>query len=247
MRCNTASKKEYLMFSRSSSIGMHRYAGIWTGDNSAWWQHILLLFKQLPSLNMCGFLYVGADLGGFSRNTTEDLLLRWIALGTFVPLMRNHSTPDSREQELYQFDKKDVFRNFLNIRYALLPYLYDQYVKCAVQNEMLFRPLAFDYPLDKRVRTIETQLMFGDSIMLAPIFEQNEIGRYVYLPEDMKMIRMKAYNDYTETILKKGDHYIEIPLDEIVFFIKKGGEISLTEPKQNVESLDFENLTKIRF
>lgn len=57
--------KRILMFSRSSYIGMHRYGGIWTGDNCSWWSHILLNLKMMPSLNMCGFLYTGADLGGF--------------------------------------------------------------------------------------------------------------------------------------------------------------------------------------
>ncbi len=74
-------EKRFLMFSRSSYIGMHRYGGIWMGDNKSWWSHILLNLKMLPSLNMCGFLYTGADLGGFGADTTRDLLLRF--LGTW--------------------------------------------------------------------------------------------------------------------------------------------------------------------
>lgn len=73
-------EKRILLFSRSSYIGMHRYGGIWTGDNLSWWSHILLNLQMMPSLNMCGFLYVGADLGGFGADVTEDLLLRWLAL-----------------------------------------------------------------------------------------------------------------------------------------------------------------------
>ena len=67
--------RRYLLFSRSSFIGAHRDGGVWQGDNSSWWSHLLLNLKMMPSLNMCGFLYTGADLGGFSCNTTEDLLL----------------------------------------------------------------------------------------------------------------------------------------------------------------------------
>ena len=70
--------KRCLLFSRSSYIGMHPYSGIWPADNKSWWSHILLNLKMLPSLNMCGFLYTGADLGGFGCNTTRDLLLRWL-------------------------------------------------------------------------------------------------------------------------------------------------------------------------
>lgn len=79
--------KRILMFSRSSYIGMHRYGGIWQGDNKSWWSHLLLNIKMMPSLNMCGFLYTGADLGGFGADTTEELLMRWLEFGIFTPLM----------------------------------------------------------------------------------------------------------------------------------------------------------------
>ncbi len=93
-------EKRFLMFSRSSYIGMHRYGGIWMGDNKSWWSHILLNLKMLPSLNMCGFMYTGADLGGFGADTTRDLLLRWLALGVFTPLMRNHAALGTRNRNL---------------------------------------------------------------------------------------------------------------------------------------------------
>ncbi len=211
---------KYLLFSRSSSIGMHRYGGMWTGDNFSWWSHMLLGFKMLPSLNMCGFLYVGADLGGFSSNVTEDLLLRWFAMSTFVPLMRNHSTGATRRQEPYAFGKVEIFRNFLNIRYALIPYLYSEFERCSNDNEMMFKPLAFDYEKDERARTIEDQLMFGKNIMLAPVFEQNSKGRYVYLPEDFDFVSMRSCEDYVVTRMRKGDHYIDVPLSTIAFFSK---------------------------
>ena len=71
----------------NKNIGMHRYGGIWTGDNKSWWSHILLNLKMMPSLNMCGFLYTGADLGGFGADTAREFLLRHLALGVFIPLM----------------------------------------------------------------------------------------------------------------------------------------------------------------
>ncbi len=93
-------EKRFLMFSRSSYIGMHRYGGIWIGDNKSWWSHILLNLKMLPSLNMCGFLYTGADLGGFGAIRTRELLLRFLALGVFTPLMRNHSATEQESRNV---------------------------------------------------------------------------------------------------------------------------------------------------
>ena len=146
--------KRFLMFSRSSYIGMHRYGGIWTGDNKSWWSHILLNLKMMPSLNMCGFLYAGADLGGFGADTTRDLLLRFLALGVFTPLMRNHSALGTREQECYQFEHMEDFRHVIGVRYRLLPYLYSEYMKAALTDDMYFKPLAFVYPDDKMASRI---------------------------------------------------------------------------------------------
>lgn len=240
-------QKRYLLFSRSSYIGMHRYGGIWTGDNASRWEHLLLNLKMMPSLNMCGFLYCGADLGGFGQDTTEDLMLRWMAFGIFTPLMRNHSSLHTRNQELYLFKAKDVFRRFLGIRYSLIPYIYSEFVKAALNNDMLFRPLAFDYPDDGRAETTEDQIMFGESLMLAPVYEQNAKGRYVYLPERMKMIRMQSYDNYREKILEKGSYYIEVPLNEIVFFLKENCVLPLAEPAVKVADVDFDRLRFVQF
>lgn len=240
-------QKRYLLFSRSSYIGMHRYGGIWTGDNSAWWSHLLLNLQQLPGLNMCGFLYTGADLGGFGGSTTEELLLRWLALGVFVPLMRNHSNLGSRPQECYRFTKTNVFRNILGIRYSLLPYLYSEYVRCAFENDMLFKPLSFVYPGDARAKTVEDQLLVGDSLMIAPVYTQNAAGRYVYLPERMKLIRMKAGDRFTEHVLEKGEYYIPVSTEEVVFFLRFGKVLPLAKPAKNTATLDEKNLTWVKF
>ena len=173
-----APEKKMLLFSRSSYIGMHRYGGIWTGDNQSWWSHILLNLKMMPSLNMCGFLYAGADLGGFGSDTTRDLLLRWLALGVFTPLMRNHTAIGTREQECYRFGQIEDFRHVIGVRYRLIPYLYSEYLKAVENDEMYFRPLGFDYPDDRRAVETEDQLMLGDEVMIAPVYTQNvKIGR----------------------------------------------------------------------
>ena len=87
--------KRILMFSRSSYVGMHRYGGIWTGDNKSWWQHLLLNLKMMPSLNMVGILYTGADIGGFGSDTTEDLVMRLDPACHVLPAYEEpHSTGD---------------------------------------------------------------------------------------------------------------------------------------------------------
>ena len=233
-----APEKKMLLFSRSSYIGMHRYGGIWTGDNQSWWSHILLNLKMMPSLNMCGFLYTGADLGGFGSDTTRDLLLRWLALGVFTPLMRNHTAIGTREQECYQFGQIEDFRHVIGVRYRLIPYLYSEYLKAAENDEMYFRPLGFDYPDDRRAVETEDQLMLGDEAMIAPVYTQNVSGRTVYLPEEMKFVKFMPDGSLYEEILSQGTHYVEVALNEVPLFIRKDRCIPVVDAAQNVDAID---------
>ena len=163
--------------------------------------------------------------------------MRWLEFGIFTPLMRNHAAIGTRDQEIYRFDGQlDHFRNIIRIRYGLLPYLYSEFMKAVLQDEMYFRPLSFDYPEDSHAYAVEDQLMVGESIMIAPVYTQNACGRYVYLPEDMLMVKMKSLEERTCQEMKKGHHYIEIPLNEVVFFIKPGHMVPLAVLPEEVKT-----------
>ena len=240
-------KEKFLLFSRASYIGMHRSSGIWMGDNKSWWSHILLNLKMLPSLNMCGFIYTGADIGGFGSDTTEDLLLRWYALGIFFPLFRNHSCLGCREQEPYQFKSIEKFRGILSLRYRLLPYLYDTLIASIKNNGMYGSPLGFIWEDDEDARRCEDQLLIGDSIMIAPVYEQNATGRHVYLPEEMKMIRFKKTEITEEKIMTAGHGFIHVALDEICLFIRKNKKLPLAKTAASIEDIDWKDISYVSF
>ena len=235
--------KRHLLFSRASFIGAHRDGGVWQGDNFSWWSHILLNLRELAGMNMCGFLFTGADLGGFGQNTTEDLLQRWLQLGVFTPLMRNHAALGTRDQEIYRFRNWEQMRDTLTVRYAMLPFLYSELVKAVMKDDMLFRPLAFDYPQDKRACRVEDQLMLAGSCMIAPVYEQNARGRYVYLPEDMLMVKFRSAADYDCIPMEKGNHWIDLEMNEFPLFIKKGQVIPLANGAECVAQVDATKLT----
>lgn len=233
-----------LLYSRSSFIGSHRYGGIWLGDNNSSWAQLLANIQMMPSVQMCGFLYSGADLCGFSSDTTPDLALRWLEFGLLTPLMRNHSAVGTRTQEYYRFPEVlPAVRNMIRLRYALLPYLYSEFMKAALENTSYFRPLAFDYPDDPDAREVEDQLLLGEGLMAAPVYVQNAHGRHVYLPEPMKLLRLRAVDDYDEEILPAGHHYIRCALDEVLLFLRPGHIVPVAQPANSTSELDDASLT----
>lgn len=240
-------EKRILMFSRSSYIGMHRYGGIWTGDNKSWWNHLLLNLRMMPSLNMVGILYTGADIGGFGADATEDLVMRWIQLAMFSPLMRNHSAIGTREQEVYRFDHIEEFRKIINIRYGLLAYIYSEYMKSALNSEMYFKPLSFVYTDDEFTSQVEDQLLVGDSLMIAPVYNQNAKGRYVYLPEEMAMLRFRGVDDYDTEILPAGHHYVEAGLFEMLVFVRPDKILVLTDGGEYADEVDCDHVKALAF
>ena len=232
----------FLLFSRSSYIGASRYGGVWTGDNSSTWEHLMLSIRHMPSLNMCGFLYSGVDTGGFMGDTTRELLLRWLAVSVFTPLMRNHTGNFTRQQECYQFGDTADFKSIISLRYRLLPYIYSEYMKAALTGDMYIKPLAFRFPADDRASQIEDQLIVGGSLMMTPIVKEGATSRTVYLPEDMTQVRYDG-EQFTCTPVTKGERTIEVKLNEVVFFVLKDQLVPIGKPITNTAEYDVAELT----
>ena len=135
----------------------------------------------------------------------------------------------------------------LDLRYALLPYLYSEFMKAALEDTPYFRPLAFDYPADPDAREVDDQLLLGEGLMVAPVHTQNAHGRTVYLPEAMKMLRLRSVSDYDEEVLPAGRHYLPCELGEVLLFIRPGHTVPVAQPAANTAQLDDTALTFGRF
>ena len=180
------------------------------------------------------------------RLTGEILRTYWSG---DITALQTYAHPDiqwigTRDQECYRFENAEDFRDIIQARYRLIPYLYRTFRKASEENGMIFRPLSFDYPDDKIARECETQLMLGEECMIAPVYEQNVSGRYVYLPEDMTFVKLSG-EKVTKQELGKGVHYVDIALNEVPLFIKKGKSIELCKPAMRTALLDTENLEYI--
>jgi alpha-glucosidase len=240
--------RRFLLFSRASTVGQGRFAGIWTGDNHSWWEHILLNLQMMPAINQCGILYTGADTGGFSDDANAQLVIRWSQFSLFAPLFRNHAALNTRNQEPYAFDDKttQTMRNVIRLRYALIPYLYSEYMKAARNNGLYFLPLCFEYK-DEQSALTDDQILVGGSLMSAPVYRENARGRYVYLPEPMLLWRAVSVEEGDMEVMSAGHHYMPVELVETPIFIRQNRMLVMGKPAMNVENMDLSILTVLVF
>ena len=239
--------KRHVLISRASSTGMHRHSGIWTGDNSSWWSHLELNVRMMPSINMAGFYYVGADTGGFGNSTTWELLTRWLQFSAFTPLLRNHSAIGNDFQEPYIFGEEVTSwnREIIKARYSMIPYLYSEMMKSVMDGSMMFRPMSFLFR-DEASRDTEDQLLLGRELMLAPVTRPNASGRTVNLPEDMAEVTLKGGKAVME-MAHAGLRRLEYGFDCLKFYLRKDSIMPYCEPSNNTRNLDLGKLHAIAF
>ena len=114
------------VLTRATYAGGQRYASTWTGDNTSSWNHLRLATPMILNLGLCGFGLTGADVGGFAGTPRPELLTKWMEIGTFQPIDRNHTNKGSGNKEpwVYGPEQEAIQRRYLEERYRLLPYLY---------------------------------------------------------------------------------------------------------------------------
>jgi alpha-glucosidase len=243
-----ADKRSFVV-GRSSYPGLHRYAVLWTGDNSSWWEHMLVQLRMVLSLNMAGFFYCGGDVGGFGGDSSPELCVRWTQLGCFTPLFRNHSTKGSRAQEPWAFDSESlgIMRNFIRVRYAMLPFIYSEYRSAVEHSSPFISPLFLHFG-DEAVKEIEDQFMFGSALMVAPVLTQNAHRRFVYLPECRWLQwNIKAWDRREVQVRDPGSYFIAAPLDELPVFLRENSLLPLTEPRRHCGEAISPDLVVIAF
>jgi len=173
------------MLTRSGFAGLQRYTAIWTGDNRAEEEHMLLGVRLLNSLGVSGVAFTGMDVGGFTGVPTPSLYARWMQIGAFNPYFRNHSAYNTKAAEPWSFgeDVLDNARQYVNLRYRLMPYLYSAFNDAATTGEPVMRTLAIDYSHEAKVYdpAFQNQYLFGKSFLVAPFDSTKEFGK-VWFP-----------------------------------------------------------------
>lgn len=204
---------------RAGYAGIQRYATVWTGDNRSFWEHIAMSIPMFLNMGMSGLPIVGSDIGGFAHPSNGPLLARWTQLGTFTPFCRNHSALDAPRQEPWVFGEEieAICKKYIELRYRLMPHLYNLFHEAAQTGLPVLRPLVMEYPEDPTTFNLSDQLLVGDSILIAPVYRPDTEHRVVYLPAG------KWVNYWTDEEVE-GGRYIMVPtpLDTMPIFIKSG-------------------------
>lgn len=225
-----ATGKRPFIVTRACYAGTQKYSTVWTGDNQSTWEHLRMSLPMLMNLGISGMAFCGTDVGGFGHDCSAELLSRWVQVGAFTPLFRNHSSIGTRDQEPWAFDEstEEINRKYIKLRYKLIPYIYDMMWDCSKSGSPLIRPLLFNYQNDKNTYEINDEFLCGDSILVAPVVEQGANARMVYLPEG------ETWIDYWTEEEHKGGQYIvkKAPLDVCPIYIR-GGAIIPTAEEQN--------------
>ena len=226
---------------RSAFSGIQRFSAVWTGDNMADDEHMLLGVRLVNSFGLTGVAFTGYDMGGFAGEASVDLFARWISIGSFSPFFRGHSMINSRDAEPWAFGEEveEISRNYINLRYRLMPYIYSLFFEATQTGMPVCRSLAIDYTHDGQVydKLFQNQYLFGPWFLICPMLSSQDFGK-VYLPEG------EWYDFHTGRYYEGNQQLIvEAPVDKLPVFIKAGSIIPMQSVVQSTAEVPDDVLT----
>jgi alpha-glucosidase len=210
------------VLTRSGFAGVQRWSACWMGDNSSWWEHLEMAMPQLMNMGLSGVPFVGTDIGGFVGNADGELFARWMQFGILSPFCRGHSMIGTEQHEPWSFGPRveAICREFLRLRYRLLPYLYSLFWEAAQRGTPILRPLFYHFPDDPTTYQLHDQVLLGPQLLAAPIYRPGREHRYVYLPAG-------AWYDWWSDELIAGPAHLlaHAPLERMPLYVRAGAII----------------------
>jgi len=218
------------ILSRSTAPGSGQFTAHWTGDNGATWEFLKYSIAGCMDFNMFGIPMVGADICGFSTDTTPELCARWMQLGTLYTFARNHHTTDDFLQEPYNLGPTvlETSRIALDLRYSILKYYYSLFV-AKNGTGTIFRPVFFEFPADQTLLNMsnnytDEQFMIGASLMSSPVVEEGVTYTITWFPQ------ARWYDFFTGEMIQDSTEEatawnVSAPLNSTIPLFIRGGAI----------------------
>lgn len=223
---------EHIIWARSGWAGSQRYPLHWGGDAGNTNSAMAGTLRGGLSIGLSGFTFWSHDVGGFVTRTPEDLYRRWLAFGIMSSHTRSHGHPPKEPWE-YGEDFMNLFRDALNMRYQLMPYIYAQSKHASENGLPMIRAMFIEYPDDPGAWRVDDQYLFGSDILVAPLFEE-VTSRNVYLPGGVKWI------DYqTGEVYEPGWNHIEAGHVPMVMLVREDAVIPHIALSQSTKDMDW--------
>lgn len=172
-------KGEAVLFARSAAAGGQQYPVHWGGDCSASYLSMAETLRAGLSLAHCGFGFWSHDISGFEATAPADVYKRWCQFGLLSSHSRLHGSSSYRVPWLFDEEACDVLRRFTRLKCRLMPYLYALAVEAHETGVPMLRPMVMEFPFDRTAQLCDTQYMLGDSLLVAPMFDANEVEYYL--------------------------------------------------------------------
>ncbi|KAB0341836.1 hypothetical protein FD754_018762 [Muntiacus muntjak] len=234
---NIFSKKRHFILSRSTFAGSGKFAAHWLGDNAARWDDLRWSIPGILEFNLFGIPMVGANICGYTENVTEELCRRWMQLGAFYPLSRNHNGPGFRDQDPAAFSENNAMllessRYYLNIRYTLLPYLYTLFYRAHTLGETVARPLVHEFYQDPATWDLHTQFLWGPGLLITPVLYEGLNYARAYIPDAI------WYDYETQVAIEWRKQFVEmlLPGDKIGLHLRGGYIFPTQKPNTTTEA-----------
>ncbi|XP_050821721.1 sucrase-isomaltase, intestinal [Gopherus flavomarginatus] len=222
--------KRSLTISRSTFAGSGKYTGHWLGDNAATWNDLRWAIPGILEFNLFGIPYIGADICGFFDNVTEELCRRWMQVGAFYPFCRNHNAENYAPQDPAVFGADSVLvrssKNYLNIRYTLLPYLYTLFYKAHTQGDTVVRPLLHEFYSDEATWAIDRQFLWGPGLLITPVLDPGVETVTAYIPDAV----WYDYETGGRVVWRKQQAEMYLPADKLGLHLRGGYIFPIQQP-----------------
>ena len=212
--------------SRSGWAGLGRYSWVWTGDVMSTWAALRQTVATVIGLGLSGIPYSGSDIGGFQGNPSAELYLRWLQMACFHPFCRTHSSNNSENRRPWNYGEPylNIARQFLQLRYRLLPYFYTLAWESAQKGYPPVRPLFWADSEDSALWDVEDAFLLGDDLLVCPVVEPARRSRTAILPKG------HWYHFWDDTLIEGGREVnLAAPLEQIPLLVKAGTILPMEE------------------
>ena len=213
---------------RPGFAGTQRLGWATTGDSYPGYNNFRAHTRGMLNLSLSGFSNIGQDIGGWTYKGDDTLYARWFAAGTFHPFMWSHGQGD-HEPYSHGGAVEEAARSFLNLRYQLLPYFYSLHEAAHRTGVPILRALPLQEPADPAAARIDNQYFIGDSLMVAPLFDDKG-DRNIYLP---KGLWYDFFGDLPAECGGRTVTRVSVPLDRLPAYVREGGIIPLGPAMQH--------------